>query len=142
MGGKMSRRRLLWIVMLVLPLVLGMGSRSNDSPEKIPAPLKKFRASFIDQMDVLTQCTNVSIDGETYLQGKRGEGNYTIGFDRIASVVLHLSGGKLIGVVKLRDGTSLELILNGSQKAYGFTGYGTFQIRLQDLKKMTIGGKG
>jgi len=139
----MSRRRLLWIVMLLLPLALGMGSRTGgDSPEKIPVPLKKFRASFIDQMDVLTPCANVSIDGATYLQGKRGEGNYTIGFDRIASVVFRLSEGRLIGVVKMRDGASLELILNGSQKACGSTDYGTFQIKLQDLKKMTIGGKG
>lgn len=139
----MPRRRLLWMVMLLLPLALGMGSRTGgDSPEKIPATTQKFRASFIDQMDVLTSCTSVSIDGATYLQGKRGEGNYTIGFDRIASVVFRLSEGRLIGMVRLRDGSTLELILNGSQKAYGATDYGTFRIRLQDLKKMTIGGKG
>lgn len=139
----MSRRGRLWIVMLVLPLVLGMGSRTGgDSPEKIPTTTQKFRASFIDQMDVLTSCTNVSIDGATYLQGRRGEGNYTVGFDRIASVVFRLSEGKLIGVVRLRDGSTLELTLNGSQKAYGATAYGTFRIKLQDLKKMTIGGKG
>lgn len=139
----MKRRlRLLLGTLFLVPLILGMGSKPGQTPEKIPVPVQKYQGSFMDQTDVLTKCLNISIDGQTFLQGKRGEGNYTIGFDKIASILFRMSEGKLIGMVQLRDGATLELILNGSQKAYGSTQYGTFQIKLQDLKKMTIGAKG
>ena len=45
---------------------------------------------------------------------------------------------QLIGIVKLRDGGTSELILNKTQKAYVQTKYGTFQIKMADLKKLVI----
>jgi hypothetical protein len=45
---------------------------------------------------------------------------------------------QLIGLVKLRDGGTSELTLNKAQKAYGQTKYGTFQIKMADLKKLVI----
>ncbi len=136
------RSRFLLGALLLVPLILAMGSKQGQTPEKIPIPLHKYQGSFLDQTDLLTKCSNISIDGQTFLQGKRGEGNYTIGFDKIASILFRMAEGKLIGQVRFRDGSSLDLILNGSQTAYGTTPYGTFQIKLQDLKRVTIGGKG
>ena len=64
-----------------------MGSLQGPAPaEKIPIPVKKYNATFVDQMDVITECTHVSIEGATFLEGKRGEGNYTISFDNIDQV--------------------------------------------------------
>jgi hypothetical protein len=45
---------------------------------------------------------------------------------------------QLIGIVKLRDGGTSELNLNKTQKAYGQTKYGTFQLKMADLKKLVI----
>ena len=45
---------------------------------------------------------------------------------------------QLIGIVKLRHGGTSELILNKTQKAYGETKYGTFRIKMADLKKLVI----
>ena len=45
---------------------------------------------------------------------------------------------QLIGIVKLRDGGTSELNLNKTQKAYGRTKYGTFQLKMVDLKKLVI----
>jgi len=45
---------------------------------------------------------------------------------------------QLIGIVKLRDGGTSELNLNKTQKAYGRTKYGTFQLKMADLKKLVI----
>lgn len=139
----MQRRSLtLWLIILLLPFSFGMGSnQASTSPEKTPVPLQKYSAVFVDQSEVLTQCKDVSIEGGTFVQGKRGEGSYTIGFDKIASILFRLQGGNLTGMIKLRDGSSLDLVLNGNQKAYGNTKYGAFKIKLLDLKKMTIGGK-
>jgi hypothetical protein len=45
---------------------------------------------------------------------------------------------QLIGIVKLRDGGTSELNLNKTRETCGQTKYGTFQIRMADLKKLMI----
>jgi hypothetical protein len=74
----------------------------------------------------------------TFLEGKRGEGTYTISFDNIDQVSFRMNEERLNGIVKLRDGGTSELTLKETQKAYGQTKYGTFQIKLTDLKKLLI----
>ncbi|MBN1614059.1 MAG: hypothetical protein JW950_06295 [Deltaproteobacteria bacterium] len=126
-------------VLAFLPFLLAMGVLSGESsPDKIPTPAKKFTATFIDQTDVITECIDVSIEGGTFIEGKRGEGTYAIPFENIQSIRLQRTEDKLKGLVTLRDGSTLDLSLSKNQKAYGRTQYGTFQIRLEDLKKMII----
>ena len=45
---------------------------------------------------------------------------------------------QLIGIVKLCDGGTSELNLNKTRKTYGQTKYGTFQLKMVDLKKLVI----
>lgn len=126
-------------LLVIVPLLMGMGSRfGQGSPEKIPVPAKKFTATFIDQLDVITECTDASIEGGTFIEGKRGDGINTISFDLIDNVSFSINADKLTGVVKLRDGSAVELALKKDQMAYGYTRYGTFQIRLADLKRIII----
>jgi hypothetical protein len=127
------------IILATVPFLSGMGSMQGaSSPEKIPVPVKQFQATFIDHTDVATECREVSIEGAIYLEGKRGEGNYTISFDNIEQVLFRGHADRLTGIVKLRSGGTVELTLNKAHKAYGRTAYGTFQIKLIDLKLMTI----
>jgi hypothetical protein len=135
----MRRRFELFVILAALPFLLAMGSLSGGaSPEKIPSPERKFTAIFIDQMDTIEECTGVSVEGETFLEGNKGKGRYTISFDKIKSVVFCLKGGKLSGFVELNDGSMIDLILKKDSRAYGKTKYGTFQIKLSNLKKMII----
>jgi hypothetical protein len=116
-----------------------MGSlQGTASPEKIPITVKKYTAVFVDQMDVSTECSEASIEGTTFLEGKKGEGTFTISFDNIDQISFRMNAERLTGIVKLRDGGTSELTLNKTQKAFGQTKYGTFQIRLSDLKKLVI----
>lgn len=128
----------LLIIFALLPLLTAMSALQNQSPEKIPVPEKKYVATFIDQTDMITECRNISIDGETFLEGKRGSGTNTIPFEIIMEVSFIMDGEKLIGAAKLRDGNSVQLLLNKNQRAYGHTKYGTYQIKLYDLKKMVL----
>ena len=128
----------LLIFLLLSPLLAGMGALQTQSPEKIPVPAKKYLATFIDQADFVTDCRDVSIDGGTFLEGKRGKGTDVIPFENIAEISLLLETDKLTGIVKLRDGNTTQLILNHNQIAYGHTKYGTFQIKLSELKKVVI----
>jgi hypothetical protein len=117
---------------------MGMSSLGGDSPDKIPVPTKKFLGSFVDQMDIITDAKEISIDGGTFLEGKKGEGTFTVAFENIQYVNFLLRDERLVAVVKLREGSSLELRVNKKAKAYGKTKFGTFQIKLLDLKRMTI----
>ena len=138
---KMKRGCRYFLIMLFLPCILGMGSMTgSDTPDKIPVTEKKFGATFIDQMDTLTKCTEVSIEGKTFIEGKKGKGVYTIPFEEVESVVFLLKGEELRGLIRLRNNSSDELILNNDHKAYGRTAHGTFQIDLMDLKKIIING--
>ena len=126
------------LMILCLPLLLGMGSQGGTPADKIPVPAKKFKATFVDQTDVATQCADVSIDGSTSLQGRMGEGTYTVAFENIQEIVFRQHAEKLYGQVKMLDGNSIELIIGKDKKAYGQTKFGTFQIRINDLKKIII----
>jgi hypothetical protein len=128
----------LLIILLCLPLLLGMGAQGGTPLDKIPIPEKKFKAVFIDQSDVTTECINVSIEGSTALQGKIGEGIYTISFDNIREIVFRQKSEKLYGQLKMRDGSSMELNIGKDKKIFGQTPYGTYQIRINDLKKALI----
>lgn len=133
------KRIISMIILVTIPFLAGMGGMQGPtSPEKIPVPAKQYHATFVDQMDIITECTEMSIEGAIYLEGKRGEGNYTIFFDNIEQVLFRVNADRLIGIVKLRAGATTELTLNKKHKAYGRTKYGTFQIKLIDLKLMTI----
>ncbi len=133
------KRHFCFILMLAcFPFLLGMGSQGGTPADKIPVPAKKFMATFVDQMDVATQCSDVSIEGWTALNGKMGEGIYTVDFENIQDVLFRQHAEKLNGQVRMRDGSSIELIIGKDKKAYGRTKFGTFQIRLNDLKKMII----
>ncbi len=126
------------ILLLLLPLLLAMGALQKESPEKIPVPKKKFVATFIDQTDVITECQEVSIGGETFLEGRKGSGTTAIPFDNFKEISFLYEGQNLQGLVKMQDGNTIQLSLDKNQRAFGRTKYGTFQIRLGDLKKMTI----
>ena len=126
-------------LLIAIPVLTGMGSLQVPvSPDKIPIPMKKYSAVFVDQLDIVTECSDVSIEGMTFLEGKRGEGAYTVSFENIDQISFRLNEDRLIGMVKLRDGESSELILNRTQRAFGHTKHGTFQIKLSDLKKVMI----
>lgn len=133
------RRIILMALLATVPLLTGMGAMQGpSSPDKIPVPAKQYHATFVDQMDVATECTEMTIEGAVYLEGKKGEGNYTVSFENIEKVSFRLAAERLIGAVQLDGGGTIELVLNKRHRAYGRTQYGTFQIRLVDLKTMTL----
>ncbi len=126
-------------IVLLAPLMLGMGSMTgNDSPDKIPVTEKKFDATFIDQMDVVTECTDVSIEGKTFVEGIKGKGTYTISFEQIKYIAFLSKEGKLKCSIFLKNNDNDELTLDKDYKVYGRTSSGTFQIDLSDLKKMVF----
>lgn len=131
-----------FLIVLLVPFLLGMGSIiGENSPDKIPVPELKYTAMYIDQMDVMTDCNEVSIEGKTFVEGKKGKGLYTIPFENIKSILFMFKNEELTGIIKLRDGSETTLVLTKDHKAYGKVHVGTFQIKLINLKKMVFHNK-
>lgn len=128
------------LLLAISPILLAMGSLSETPADKIPKPAKKFLVTYVDQLDVITECTDASIEGNTYIEGRRGGGLLAIDFEKIRNIVFRMNNNDLIGDVQLKDGSQASVILNKSKRAYGRTRQGVFQIKLSDLKKMTISG--
>jgi hypothetical protein len=135
----MKRVALLQVVLAGVPLLMAMGLYSGEgSPDKIPIPEKKFSVTFVDQVDIVVECQDASIEGKTFVEGNMGEGVYTVEFDRISLVNFRMQENQLFGNIILKDGKSLELKLNKERKAYGRAKYGTFQVKLSSLKRMVL----
>ena len=138
----MKRSYKYFFVLLFLPFLVGMGSSifGGDSADKVPEPEANFTAIYIDQINVITECKEVSIEGKTFLEGKRGKGTYTIPFEKIKKILFVIKNGELKGCIQLKDKSKTELTLKKDHKAYGYTKHGTFQIKLINLKKMVLVG--
>lgn len=135
----MKRYLSLFFFLFFIPIVLGMGSfDSTLSPDKVPMPEKNYEVTFIDQMDISVTCQNASIEGKAFIEGKIGNGNHVIDFDKIKYILFHFKGGKLIALVKLSNNNTVEFEIKKNLNAFGMTKYGTFHIKLIDLKKMLI----
>lgn len=126
------------LLLVAVPIILAMGGSGGGPVDRIPTVSKNFGAIFVDQNDIVTECTSVSIDGNTFLEGKKGQGTYTISFEKIKSVVFRVNNGDLLGTAKLAGDGETTFVLDKNKKAYGKTRFGSFQIRIANLKKMTM----
>ena len=53
---------------------------------RCPRRTETLRRTYVDLGDVKTECTEVSIEGNTFIEGNRGGGKLAIGFDKIRTV--------------------------------------------------------
>lgn len=134
----MTELRRVLLILALAPILLAMGGITEIPADKVPTTKRDYSAVYIDHMDIITECKQASIEGNTFIEGKRGEGNLAIDFERIKSIVFQMRNNELTALVKLRDGTETVIIVNKEKKAYGRTKFGAFQIRLADIKTMTI----
>jgi len=134
---KMRSEYLVFVVFI--PVLMGMGSFNTAGPaDTIPVPEKSFQATFVDTMGVATTCSDVSIDGDVFVYGKRGEGIYTVPFDAIKEIVFLKQGGRVTASIHMRSGGTEDVIVDKALTVFGKTQYGTFTIDIENLKKIVI----
>ena len=119
-------------------LITGMGGLGGTPSGKIPTPEKDFSATLIDKQDVVTKCKQISRDGDVFFLGKKGKGTFTVSFEKVKIAEFQNGKGVVIAVLKLIDGQTIEIEMDKSQKFYGNVNFGTFQIEVSDLKKITF----
>jgi hypothetical protein len=140
MGGNIMKRLLAAGLMVVLGLsLLGMGKmETNGKPEEIPVPDREVTAVVVDLEGVTLHLSQFSINGQTVLSGKLGAGKAAVLFSQIKAVTLALEANVLRARVDLADNQIVNLILDRGLTAYGRTRFGTYQVQLDQLKKIEI----
>jgi hypothetical protein len=117
-------------------LLTGMGELTGEPDNSIPTPDKNFDATFIDNQDVTVKCTQVSMDGEIFVWGKKGKGTVTISFEKIKAIEF-IGGDKFVTAeVELTDGKKVKIAVDNDKEFFGNLEFGTFQIEARDLKKI------
>lgn len=137
----MKRQIIILSIMLVIPLIMGMGA-GGGVKHKIPTPDKNYSATITDSEGVTTKVTQISFDGKTYLTGYRGNSTVTVPFEKIASVQVGKTEEekKYSVFVSLKAGGGLNIKVEGKTLCYGSADFGNIQIEFKDLRKVEIHG--
>ena len=127
--------RALAIIMLSFSC-MGMGALNDEETVKIPEPDYNFSVTLVDQLDVSSDIVFFSLDGQTYISGKRGGATVSIPFANIRSIDFRLEGEDLFAILNLKEKSEFELNINKDQLFYGQLPFGTFSIKTEDTKKV------
>lgn len=122
----------------IITAFLGMSSFEKSSLDKIPIPDKNFTVLVLDQADVRTTVTQFSFDGATYLTGARGKGKFSISLEKIKQIDFRLMDDVIEATTELTNGLIIKLSPEYGLLCYGRTEFGTFVIKLGDIKQLII----
>jgi len=120
---------------------MGMGTGGMQT-HKIPTPAVNFSATITDSQGVTTKVTQISFDGKVYLTGYRGNATVTVPFEKISSVKVGklAEDKKVAAFVTLKEGGTLNIMVEGKLPCYGSADFGNVQIEFKDIKKVDIEG--
>ena len=137
----MKSRFCLAIIIVAAFFLMGMGKMDpSEKSGEIPVPDKEVAAVITDSEGLTLNLTQFSINGKTYLQGRLGAGRVAVPFSQIRVMTLASEPKGLAVKVELTDRSQLNLLLEKGLTAYGKIKAGTYQILLDQLKKIEIQG--
>jgi hypothetical protein len=115
--------------------LVGMGGFGGG--REAGAPVRDFRATFVDVDGTRVAAGHVTVGGDTVLEGDLGRGRLRVPFDNIARIQLTAAEGdrdRMQAALTLRAGEPLVLAVRSSTTFYGQVPSGAFQIRARDLR--------
>ena len=96
-------------VMLIIGFcVVGMGGVGEEKLTKIPEPDDNFMATVIDQRDVSSRVALFSLEGQTFLSGKRGDAMVSIPFENIKEIDFYARGRDIFAMVTMKRNPKLN----------------------------------
>ena len=130
----MKRGLILLLLMLIALPCLGMGGLGGSPEGTVPETDVPIQADIKDRDGISTSLNQFSMNGKTFLDAFRGQGQLTIPFQHIDTVTFtEVRDEKLKVDVKLKSGDVMTLAIASDAEFYGSTGYGAFQIKAKDV---------
>lgn len=118
----------------------GMGNLGGAPVGTVPKVEEEIKAKVTDQGGVVTTLQQFSLDGQTVIEGERGNASVTIQLRDIDRLALRPSEAKdkITAIINLKDGQEVQLQLRKRLIFNGSTGYGAFVIRAVDVNRIDI----
>jgi len=130
----MKRGLLLLLLMMIALPCMGMGGLGGSPEGTVPETDVPIRADLKDRDGISTSLNQFSMNGNTFLDTLRGQGQLTIPFQQIDTVTFSEVRDEELKVdVKLKSGNVMTLAIVSDAEFYGSTGYGAFQIKAKDV---------
>jgi len=125
------------LMVFVAALLMGMGGLGGAPEGTVPETDENITARVLDRSGVTTELTRFSMDGKVFLTGQRGNGEITVFFKNIRTLDFdQVAGEHIPAKLQLLSGKALDLEVKKRAVFYGSTGYGAFQIRARDVKRI------
>ncbi|MDH3869237.1 MAG: hypothetical protein OET08_07680 [Desulfuromonadales bacterium] len=130
----MKRGLLLLLLMMIALPCMGMGGLGGSPEGTVPETDVPIRADLKDRDGISTSLNQFSMNGKTFLDTLRGQGQLTIPFQHIDTVTFSEVRDEELKVdVKLKSGNVMTLAIVSDAEFYGSTGYGAFQIKAKNV---------
>jgi len=130
----MKRGLILAFVTLVAMLCMGMGGLGGQPEGTVPKTDVRIQADIKDRDGISTNLNQFSMNGNTFLDALRGQGQLTIPFQHIDTITFKEVREEELKVdVKLKSGNVMTLAILSDAQFYGSTGYGAFQIKAKNV---------
>jgi len=130
----MKRGLLLLLLMMIALPCMGMGGLGGSPEGTVPETDVPIRADLKDRDGISTSLNQFSMNGKTFLDTLRGQGQLTIPFQYIDTVTFSEVRDEELKVdVKLKSGNVMTLAIVSDAEFYGSTGYGAFQIKAKNV---------
>jgi hypothetical protein len=129
------------IILLVISafFLMGMGKLDQaEKPGEIPMPDKEVSASIIDNEGLSLTLSQFSLNGQALLTGKMGAGRVTLSLNQVRVISLSNGSKGVAAKVDLTDQSQLNLILDKGVLVSGKIKAGTYQVFIDQLKKIEI----
>lgn len=134
-------RRLLMIVLALLVAVIltGMGELGGVPAGNVPETDENIKVQVVDRSGVSTDLSSFSMDGQTFLDGRRGDGQMNVFFRDLREISFgKVSGDEVSVELLLKSGSRLQLNVRKRTLFYGDTGYGAYRIPARDVSRIVI----
>lgn len=133
----MKKAALLVLVVVGALFCTGMAELGGQPEGTVPETDVRIEAKVVDRAGTETVLNQFSMDGKTYLDALRGQGQLTIPFQQLSVITFgKVSGEQLATEVKLKSGVVLELTVRKRALFYGSTGFGAFVIKARDVARI------
>lgn len=127
------------LALLAAVLLMGMGSVGGTQEGTIPKTNENIQAQLVDRSGVSNELTRFSMDGNVFLNGRRGEGQLSVFFRDLKEVSFGpVSGKDAPADLLLKSGKHVQMKVNKSAVFYGDTGSGTYHISAGDVSRIVF----
>ena len=122
------------LLAMVALFCMGMGGLGGQPEGTVPETDVRIQADIKDRDGISTNLNQFSMNGNTFLDALRGQGQLTIPFQHIDSITFSEVREEELKVdVKLKSGNVMTLAILSDAQFYGSTGYGAFQIKAKNV---------